>query len=187
MRTIRKLTAAGAVAAAGLAFSASPASAQDLTCTGTVGAVTVDNVVVPAFATCTLDGTRVNGSVEVEAGGALRATRVNVAGSIQATDHRFVVVAGSRLGGSIQLDNGGRSTVRNTTLAGDIQVVGAAGGVVLDRNRVSGSIELKESTGGATVTLNQLTGNLNCQDNLPAPTGFGNVAVGSLENQCAGL
>jgi hypothetical protein len=186
MRTMLKLSVAGAIAAAGLAMSVSPAAAQDLTCTGTVGAVTVDNVIVPPFATCTLDGTRVTGSVEVEAGGTLRATRAVVAGNVQATEHRAVVVAGSRLGGSVQLDFGGRATVRNT-VASDIQVIGAAGGVVIDRNRVTGSIELKESTGGASVTANQIGGNLNCEDNLPAPTGSGNLAVGSLENQCAGF
>lgn len=186
MRTMMKLTVAGAVAAAGLALSVSPAAAQDLTCTGTVGAVTVDNVIVPPFATCVLDGTRVTGSVEVEAGGVLRASRAVVGGNIQATEHRAVVVAGSRLGGSVQLDLGGRATIRNTT-ASDIQIVGAGGYVVIDRNRATGSIELKESFGGAAITSNQIGGNLNCQDNFPAPTGSGNVAVGSLENQCAGF
>ncbi|MGR9086378.1 MAG: hypothetical protein ACU841_04805 [Gammaproteobacteria bacterium] len=39
--------------------------AEELTCTGSVGAITVENLKVPDGATCTLDKTFVDGTIKV--------------------------------------------------------------------------------------------------------------------------
>ena len=48
------------------AMAASPAFAEERTCRGTLGAVTVDNLRVPQNATCKLNGTFVKGTIKVE-------------------------------------------------------------------------------------------------------------------------
>ena len=51
------------------------AQAEERVCRGTLGAVTVDNLRVPQGATCTLNGTRVQGTVKVERNATLTAER----------------------------------------------------------------------------------------------------------------
>ena len=70
------VTATAALAAAPSAF------AEERSCRGTLGAITVDNLRVPQGATCTLNGTRVKGTVigNVQAGGAARVNLKRTAG-----------------------------------------------------------------------------------------------------------
>lgn len=58
--------------------------AEETTCQGTLGAVTVDNLRVPIGQTCTLRGTKVQGTIKVESNARLNASRVRVIGNIQA-------------------------------------------------------------------------------------------------------
>ena len=60
------------------------AIADDYTCTTNVGAMTVDNVQVPAGAVCTLTGTRVEGNVFVQNNARLSASGVRVDGNVHA-------------------------------------------------------------------------------------------------------
>lgn len=53
--------------------AASSALAEEIRCTGALGPVTVDNVLVPSGATCTLNGTRVQGNVLVKSDATLDA------------------------------------------------------------------------------------------------------------------
>jgi hypothetical protein len=153
--------------AAGLGGTAT-AAAEERTCRGTLGAVTVDNLRVPQDATCTLNGTRVQGTVKVERGATLRASAIRVIGNIQAENHRSVSVgSGSTVGGSIQLVQGGTAK--------------------LDANRVTGDIQLFANRGTQSVTRNRVNGNLQCKENVPAPTGGGNIVQGNKEDQCARL
>lgn len=63
-------------------LTAAPAAADDRRCTGAIGAQHVDgSVVVPKGATCTLNGTRVDGNVLVRAKGELVARGVKAATS----------------------------------------------------------------------------------------------------------
>src|SRR5687768_16059429 len=55
-------------------------------CTGAIGPVTVDNVVVPPGASCVLEETRVRGNVLVQRNARLVADGADIAGSIQAED-----------------------------------------------------------------------------------------------------
>jgi hypothetical protein len=57
--------------------------AEETRCTGTFGAITLDNIVVPDGPTCTLNGTR-EGNVVILTGPTLKANGVRVNGNIQA-------------------------------------------------------------------------------------------------------
>ena len=62
-KRVMMMVIAGFVLALG--FGVQPARADEIRCTGTLGAITVDNVLVPQGATCTLNKTRVQGTVQV--------------------------------------------------------------------------------------------------------------------------
>ena len=148
--------------------AATTAAAEERTCRGTLGAVTVDNLRVPQGATCVLNGTRVQGTVKVERDATLRAGAIRVIGNVQAENHRSVTLrGGSTVGGSVQLVQGGSATI--------------------DRNRVTGDVQLFANRGSQSVTGNSINGNLQCKENVPAPTGGGNRVQGNKEDQCARL
>jgi len=159
-----------AVAAGALAMSAlvaPPAHAEERTCRGTLGAITVDNFRVPQGASCTLEGTKVKGTVKVESKATLRAYKVRVVGNVQSEDARRVVVRGSSIGGSIQHVQGGSGVVNRNQVTGDVQMFSNAGEITINRNRING--------------------NLQCKSNSPAPTGGGNIVGGNNEDQCRSL
>ncbi len=157
-----------AVAVAALGVFALPAVAEERTCRGTIGKVTVDNLRVPQGATCTLNGTFVKGTVKVERDATLRATAIRVIGNIQAENHRHVSVAGgSRVDGSLQVKQGGGATVDRSIFGSDVQFF--------------------TNSGAIRITGNRIDGNLQCKENRPAPTGGANVVQGNKEDQCARL
>lgn len=161
------LAGTGLMLAAGL-FTAPSAVAADRTCRGALGAVSVDNVRVPAGATCRLTGTSVKGNISVERGATLLATRVRVDGNIQSQRHRAVGVTRSVIDGNIQLERGGT--------------------ISLTSNRVDGDIQLfANPTGRKVVSGNVVDGNLQCKSNRPAPTGGKNRVKGNKEDQCRRL
>ena len=95
--------------------------ADERTCTGAVGAETVDNLRVPAGANCTLNATQVKGTVKVERAATLRATGVRVVGNVQGENAADVVLAGSTIGGSVQVKQGGGADVADSAITGDVQ------------------------------------------------------------------
>jgi hypothetical protein len=91
MRT-STLLAAGLMTLGAVAVPATvSAQPQNVVCTGTIGAIAVDNVEVPEFARCILNGTTVLGSVEVKPFARLNASFTSVRGSVQATEATSVV------------------------------------------------------------------------------------------------
>jgi hypothetical protein len=164
------------------------ALAEERSCRGTLGAVTVDNLRVPAGATCTLNGTNVKGTVKVERNAKLVASGIRVVGNVQAENARSVKVnGGSRVGGSVQVKQGGGASVTHSTIAGDIQYDSNVAALTASSNRVGGSIQVIKNTGGVTLSSNRVDGNLQCKENRPAPTGGGNIVQGNKEDQCARL
>jgi hypothetical protein len=166
---IRRLSIASvATAAMAMSLSAMPsASAEERTCRGTLGVITVDDLRVPDGATCTLEGTTVKGTVSVQRRATLRAFDVRVVGNVQSENARRVVVRSSSVGGSIQHVQGGTAVVRANRVSGDVQMFANGGDIVIARNRIDG--------------------NLQCKSNTPAPTGGANVVGGNKEDQCARL
>ncbi len=147
-----KVISSAMLGAAAAFMLPSSALADDRICRGTLGAITVDNLKVPAGATCKLNRTRVEGNVIVNRKATLRADRIRVDGNVQAEGAALVRVVDSTVGGSIQLEQG-------------------RGGAAL-RNRVEGDIQLFSNRGAFTVTANQVDGNLQCKSNKPRPTGW---------------
>jgi hypothetical protein len=166
-RPARALLVLVAVLAAAAVALAPPAAAEDTICTGSLGAETHDNVVVPDGATCSLSGTIVEGNVIVGTGSTLTSTGARVDGNVQAEGARQVSLSGGTVGGSVQLEQGGAVSVDGVTVGSDVQV--------------------NANTGGVSITRNDIDGNLQCQSNAPAPTGGENVVRGSAEDQCATL
>lgn len=181
-------TAAGGLAAlVALAFAA-PASAEETTCRGTIGAVTVDNLRVPQNATCTLNQTIAKGTVKVERGATLNARGVRINGNVQGEGARSVALtAGSQVGGSVQIKQGGGAKVLDSFITADIQYDSNRSPLEASRNRVGGSIQVVKNTGGVRIASNRVNGNLQCKENRPAPTGGSNVVQGNKEDQCARL
>lgn len=181
-------TAALAVIPAALALAAcqptGPTSSPE-NCRGTLGSGTVEKVIVPQGATCTLEGTTVQGNVEVKADATLIARSARIGGNIQAEGQREVRVRNaSTVGGSIQVEQGAAVSVRNATVTGDIQYDANSGPLDASANKVNGSIQIVGNRGTNTVFDNRVGGNLQCKENVPAPTGGGNVVDGNKEDQC---
>jgi hypothetical protein len=173
--------------AIGAAVTARPAYAEETTCRGTLGAVTVDNLRVPQGGSCTLKGTRVEGTVKVENRATLRASNIAVKGNIQAEGAANVVVSNSTVGGSVQIVQGGAASIDGTRINGDILFDSNSKKLAAGRNFVGGNIQAFQNTGGVAISRNTVDGNLQCKANKPAPTGGGNIVYGSKEDQCARL
>jgi hypothetical protein len=82
----------------------SAAHAETTICSGTIGAKSLDNIVVQDGATCVLKDTRLKGSINVQTRATLNASRVRVNGNIQSEGSKAVTVnPGSVVGGNIQI------------------------------------------------------------------------------------
>jgi hypothetical protein len=184
-RLVQRLVLAGVVTLAA-AVVVSPAAAEERTCRGTLGAVTVDNLRVPQEATCRLNGTKVKGTIKVERKATLVARDVRVIGNVQAENARKVVVkGGSRVGGSVQVTQGRAASVLSSRITGDIQYDANTRYLKANGNNVGGSIQAVGNSGGVEIFRNVVDGNLQCKENDPPPTGGSNRVGGNKEDQCA--
>lgn len=165
-RSILALCSAATLTATGVL--AVPAFADERSCRGALGKITVDNLRVPQGATCTLTGTRVKGTITVARRATLYARGVRVIGNVQAENHRRVTLTrGSRVGGSLQVKQGGSATVTGSTFGSDVQFF--------------------ENSGAIRIASNRVDGNLQCKENRSQPTGGANVVQGNKEDQCGRL
>jgi hypothetical protein len=187
MKTIIKLSLSLFVTLSFLFPTGSVALAEELTCRGSLGAITVDNLRVPRNATCRLTGTKVRGTIKVARGATLVATRITVIGNIQASGAKVVNVSASSVGGSIQIVQGGAAWIHKVRIKGDLLFDSNKRLLRSTSNRVVGNIQVFQNTGGVTVSYNRVNGNLQCKQNRPAPKGQMNIVHGSKENQCARL
>ncbi len=188
MRIVRNLTAAAVVATAAFTVAPSVAGAEERVCRGSLGRVTVDDLRVPANATCNLHQTQVRGNIVVERGATLSARTIRVVGNVQAEGAaRVDLSALSDVGGSVQVEQGGSSIVRDTRVRGDIQFEENRREVRSESNAVGGNIQVMKNRGGAHISGNRVDGNLQCKENTPAPRGFDNTVRGNMEDQCRRL
>jgi len=171
-----------------LLLTSAVAWAEETTCRGSLGAVTVDNLRVPQNASCTLDGTKVKGNIKVGNGASLTARRVRVNGNVQAEGAKVVkVLAGSTVGGNIQIKQGSAAQVDRVRVHGDIQFESNHWALSATRNQVGGNVQIFKNTGGVVISDDTIDGDLQCKENDPAPTGGNNVVQGNKEDQCAHL
>ena len=173
-----------------LLMAASVAQAEERVCRGTIGGATVDNVRVPQNASCTLNGTRVEGTVKVERNATLVANAIRVKGNVQSEGFRNVTLQrGSIVVGSVQLENGldnGLGRVLNSRVNGDLQFFSNEARMISRDNTLLANFQANQNTGGLVISNNRIAENLQCQANTPPPTGGGNTA-GDKEGQCARL
>jgi hypothetical protein len=171
-----------------LLVPAQVAHAEERTCRGFIGAITVDNVRVPQGGTCTMQGTYVKGTIKVQTNARLRASNVRVIGNVQAEGARSVnVTNGSSVGGSVQIVQGGGALVGSSRINGDILYDENRAMLTARSNRIGGSLQAFQNTGGVSITSNVIEGNLQCKENVPPPTGGGNIVDGNKEDQCRNL
>lgn len=181
---IRPSAIAVAMFCAGVAVSA---HAEETQCTGSIGAVGLDNVFVPDGRACRLDRTRLKGNIVVGRGAQLTAQGVIVNGNIQAEGAASVAVLNfSTVGGSVQIVQGRAATIDRARINGDLYFDSNNGPIAASANQVGGSLQAFQNEGGVRLVNNRIKGNLQCKENVPAPTGGGNQAS-SKEDQCERL
>jgi hypothetical protein len=187
---LKRIVAAAFAGLLALAVMAPVALAEERVCRGTIGPTTVDNLRVPQNASCTLNGTKVQGTVKVENGARLVASGVRVIGNVQSEGFQSITLReGSRVGGSVQLENGlsgGTGKVVQTRINGDLQFEANRAKMVARGSTILANLQVFQNTGGVVLQNNRIAENLQCKQNNPPPTGGGNQA-GDKEGQCVAL
>ena len=187
MKQVRAMFIVAGVTGLASLSGMSIALADDTVCIGRLGAITVDNVVVPDGKRCTLRGTRVEGNVFVYTNATLNASRVRVDGNIQAEGAAAVYVnPGSVVGGNIQIKQGGAARIKEVRIDGDLQFEENNRALRAIDNQIGGNLQAWKNTGGLTIAYNVIAENLQCKENTPPPQGRDNVA-GDKEDQCRNL
>jgi hypothetical protein len=168
-------------------LAAPVALAEETVCTGTLGPVRLDNVLVPDGSSCTLNGTRLKGTLKVSTGATVSASAVRIIGNIQAEGAKAVYVnPGSIVGGNIQIKQGDSARIDRVEILGDMQLESNRASLRVTQNEVGGNMQIFQNTGGVKLLRNVIAENLQCKSNAPAPTGGGNIA-GDKEDQCENL
>jgi hypothetical protein len=179
-----------AMAVLALAVFAPAAQAEERTCRGAIGSTTVDNLLVPQGASCTLNNTRVEGTVKVERNATLVANTIRVKGNVQSEGFKNITLRqNSVVVGSVQLENGldgGSGRVLNSKVNGDLQFFSNEARMIARGNTLLANFQANQNTGGLVIENNKIAENLQCQSNDPPPTGGGNTA-GDKEGQCRRL
>jgi hypothetical protein len=194
------------------------ALAQDLNCNFSSSAFTtvVGNLIVPANATCILNGGgTVSGNVTVGQNAGLDLEgNWTVAGYVQAIGCAYVSInpfgsSATVIGRNVHIANcSGNSPALgllfpagaafgsfgpNSLIGGSFQCYNNTGQCILAHGHVGGAVNV---TNNKSATPSQINGNfiakgLHCQNNLPIPTGTGNLIAGNAnsdtEGQCKGF
>ncbi|NJN45579.1 MAG: hypothetical protein HC808_02780 [Candidatus Competibacteraceae bacterium] len=173
-------------------FAVAPVYADDIDCTGSIGATTVDgNVIVPSNQSCTLTGTYVKGNVELEDGAKLLARgSTYIEGSVQTDGADRVRIRDSEVNGDVQLtgvDGSISSFVLSSVIGGTVEWEDNSAAFLIRFSDVNGDVKVNQNSAQARVFDNVVDGNLQCQANEPAPVGARNVVGGNKEDQCAGF
>ena len=137
---------------------------------------------------CTLNGTKVEGTVKVERNATLVANTIRVKGNVQSEGSRSITLRqGSVVVGSVQLENGldgGSGRVLNSRVNGDLQFFSNEARMISRGNTLLANLQANQNTGGLVIENNRTSENLQCQANNPSPTSGGNTA-GDKKDQCA--
>lgn len=173
---------------AALMTAAAPAWA-DRTCSGNIGAETIsENLVVAVNSSCRLNGTRINGNLELKTGAKLTAKKIVLSGNLESDDgFGSVDLDNSQVSGNVDLDDGGAVTLTSNRISGNIDLDDNRAAGLIRSNQVAGNIEVENYRADSRIERNQINGNLKCDGNRPAPTGGNNQANGNKEQQCQSL
>ena len=160
--------------------------AADTLCTGSLGAITVENLIVPDNASCTLNGTIVIGNLTVKHNATLLAYAAQVGNDAKADGAaRVSFYPGSSVGHDLHVSKSEAADIQSIDVKNNLvfnensQAVSAAG------STIGKDFQATKNTGGVSINNNTIGGNLQCKDNNPPPSGSGNLVSGNMENQCA--
>jgi hypothetical protein len=173
-----------------VAFWAPSASAGTTVCRGVLGPVTVHDVVVPARASCVLEGTQVSGDVVIRTGGSLRAgintavggdvvgrrqatlslSRIGVGGRVECSDCLRVSMFETEFGGDVRLEGTVEAiSVNSSILHGDLVIVGGTADAELVRGAgVEGDLVFGANAGSLTIVRGTVGGEAVVVDNVAA-------------------
>ncbi len=168
--------------------------AADTICTGAIGAVTVDNLIVPDNATCTLNKTRVNGGVELGLNSSLTARGVAIVGNVQGDAARTVTItqAGpltsptrSQIGGNVELQNNSGVVTINagTQVGGDIELKKGVAATINATSGIAGDVIIEEHTGLLKINTNSVRGSVQINKNTGGAQIKSNAISGNLQCQ----
>lgn len=197
-----------ATLALGLMFSFNfTALANDFDCTDSVDGESKNTLRVPQNATCTLNGTQVEGNIKVETNATLYAFNVHVRGNIKLETNATLNVFNIRVDGDIQAEKASHISVfPGSSVGGKIQVVQSYAANIdgveigsdlsfhenthllkVTNNIIGGNLEAFKNTGGISIISNTIKNNIECQENVFTPTGGGNTVNGNMKGQCENL
>lgn len=143
----------------GLSAGVSAGSASTKACIGTLGSVTVENVVVPGRASCVLDATQVTGDVVVEPGGSLRATMDTViGGDITGKKNAIVSISRITVGGDVECTGCRRVNIFESGVSGGGTITGTAEFVSVSSSSVFGDLTIVGGGGDVAVTRGSVVG-----------------------------
>jgi hypothetical protein len=142
------------------------AKADDLECSGTLGELVVDNLIVPPAASCNLAGTRVQGNINVGTNATLIANNAVITGNVHATGFRSVFLGqGTEVNGNVELKNGRRGDIRNSTVRQNLVFENNRGKLIVRVVSVGGSLHAVHNSGKLQIESNPvIRGNLQVFD-----------------------
>lgn len=159
---MKKFATAFLMAFATILIAGADASAQDITCTGTIGAVQASTVTVPPGASCVLIGTLVSGDIKVQQGASLDARNVRVDGSVQADfANRVQIRNGSQIQGDVQIKNGVSGIVTRAVVVGNVEFEGNRGNLTVSFSDIEGELKVSKNFGVVNILSN-----ININDNI---------------------
>jgi hypothetical protein len=150
----------------------------DVTLRGNIGARTInDNVIIPAYAACTLSGTVINGNVRVLAGARLQTKRARVNGDVQALDSFLVDLSqGTTVSGNVQGEGGTRSIVvrGGTRVTGNVELKdgfapSAVDALLVQSAMVGGNVFAEKTNGRLRVMSSRIDGGVQFVENRRGP------------------
>lgn len=160
--------------------------AADYQCTGSLGAIHVDNLIVPQNASCTLNGTVVNGNVTIRTNATLNAYDLQVNNDVKADGATSVSIhAGSSVGGNLQIAHSGAADIQSVDIRHNMVFNENDKSLNAANNTIGGTLQATKNTGGVSINSNTIDDNLQCKENVPPPVGSGNIVGGNMEDQCA--
>jgi hypothetical protein len=182
--------APGAIVAGAMLFAmpTPPAHAADTVCPPDLGAVVVDGDLL-VVAICEIEGTVVQGDVQIFAGGALKATDATIRGDIEGLLADSLTLFDSIVDGNVELENfvGVLTRISLSRIDGNLALRDNWSRLELQDNLIDGNVDFRRNSGGVVIIDNVIDGNLACRGNDPAPVGSGNLVSGNRQGQCANL
>ena len=181
-----------------------------LTCEATVTGVTVDEVVVPENAACTLIDATVAGDVKVASNAFLEARNTTIGGNVRGNQALTVFLdTGTTVGRSVKADRTTQVFIFNVAVGGEVDIEGTTevaqvcgttvqrGDLEIERNfthvefvvrgnTVGGDLEVERNAGPVEKFVQDNVGGdeLECERNEAPFTASGNAGFRRVEGQC---